>query len=184
MRNLPLPGQRILILGNAGAGKSTLARQLAELLDLRHTELDALYWDPGWRPAPLAVFRERIDQVTQADRWVLDGNYGKVRDLLWARADTLVWLDYPLPVTLWRLFRRTLRRVFGGEELWNGNRERFADQFLSKDSLFLYLLKTHRRRRADLERQFAGGAYPHLVKVRLRSPRETTEWLRTLVAVE
>lgn len=53
------------------------------------------------------------------------GNYGRVRDLLWPRADTIVWLDYAFPLVLGRLTARTVRRAVTGEILWNGNRETF-----------------------------------------------------------
>lgn len=180
MTKLPPPGQRIIILGNAGSGKTTLARQLAQRLDLTHTEVDSLYWDPGWTPAPKEVFRERVSQAVQTDRWVLDGNYSTARDILWPRADTAIWLDYPLPVTFWRLFWRTMRRTLGGEELWNGNRERLADQLFSRDSLFLYVLKTYRRRRREFPALFQQPAYQHLTVVHLRTPRETEEWLQSI----
>lgn len=171
--------KRIIILGNAGAGKTTLARRLAERLDLPHTELDALYWDPGWTPAPKDVFRERVSRAAGGDRWVMDGNYSSVRDLLWSRADTAIWLDYPLPLTLWWLLKRTLGRVLSGRELWNGNRERFADAFFSRGSLFLYVLKTHRRRRQQFLDLFQRREYPQINVLAFHSRRELETWVRS-----
>jgi len=130
-------GRRIVVIGTSGAGKATLSRQLALRLVVPHIEADA----PA---APSEEFRNRIDQATAWDRWTFDGNYSKVLDLAWSRADTLIWLDYPLPLILWLLLRRPLRRTIGGEVLWNGNRESLWKQFFTRDSLFYWVLTTHR----------------------------------------
>jgi adenylate kinase family enzyme len=105
-----------------------------------------------------------------------------VRDIVWRRADTIIWLDYPLRLTFSRLFRRTWQRIVTQEELWGGNRESWRTQFLSRDSLLWYALRTHRRRQRDNAALLAGGEYPHLVHHRLRRPQETEAWLRTVTA--
>lgn len=116
------PGRRIVVVGTTGSGKTTTARRLAANLGYPHVELDALHWEPNWTPAPVEVFRRRVREVTRAACWVVDGNYSQVRDVLWPAADTIVWLDYALPVIMGRLLRRTARRALPREELWNGNR--------------------------------------------------------------
>jgi adenylate kinase family enzyme len=153
-----------------------MAGRLAARLGARHIELDALHWDPNWTEAPWDVFRERLAPALATDRWVVDGNYSRVRDLTWGRADTLVWLDYPLLLTLVRLTRRTIRRVVRRELLWNGNRERLWVQF-TRDSLFVWALTTHARRRREILASLADPAFTHLTTVRLRSPRQAAKWL-------
>jgi adenylate kinase family enzyme len=180
MMNQPGPFRRIVVIGNSGSGKSTLAGQLAAMMGVPHIEMDALHWEPGWVEAPLERFRERIMQVAAGERWVMDGSYGKVRDITWGAADTIVWLDYALPVTLWRLLWRTLKRTLGRTVLWNGNRERIRDQFFSRNSLFLWVVSTHARRRREYPALLARPEYAHLRLVRLRSPRETARWLSYL----
>ncbi len=170
-------GRRIVIVGTTGSGKSTLARQLAGWMGCPHIELDALHWEPGWVPARVDVFRERVRQAIQGDRWVMDGNYSKVREIAWGAADTVIWLDYPLPVILWRLLRRTLRRGLSGEELWNGNRENLFHQFFTRDSILLWALQTYRRRRREYPELLQRPEFRHLTVIRLRSPRETARWL-------
>ena len=91
-----------------------------------HVELDALNWEPNWTTAPTDVFRRRVTEAVRGDRWIVDGNYSDVRDVVWSRATALVWLDYSLARTLGRLFWRTFRRVFTREDLWSGNRERLV----------------------------------------------------------
>jgi adenylate kinase family enzyme len=139
--NWPAPGRRIIVVGSTGSGKTTLARLLAARFGLPHVEFDALHWEPAWTPASTDVFRERIARALGGDAWVADGNYGQVRDIAWARADTIVWLDFTLPVILPRLIRRTWRRLITQEELWNGNRERWIHQF-RRDSLVVWAIQT------------------------------------------
>ena len=172
--------RRVVVVGTTGCGKTTLARQLSLLLGIPHVELDAIHWGPGWTPAPLEVFRAHTAQALSGSRWVADGNYGKVQDIVWGRAEAVVWLDYTLAVLMGRLVWRTLRRIVTGEELWNGNRESIWDQFFTEDSLLLYALRSYRRRRREYPPLFTQPCYSHLSVVRLRSPRATRRWLRRL----
>lgn len=169
--------RRIAVVGTTGSGKTVLARSISLRLAIPHVELDALFWEDNWTPAPVEVFRERTARALSGDAWVADGNYGKVRDIVWGQAETIVWLDYALPVILGRLTWRTLRRIIAQEELWHGNRERFRAQFLSRDSLFLWALRSYPRRRREYPRLFQQREYAHLAVVRLRSPRATRDWL-------
>ena len=140
--------QRVAIFGTAGSGKSWLAERLACGTGLRVVELDALYWGHDWQPAPLDLFRHRVECEIKDGSWIVVGIYGQVRDLTWPAADTLVWLDLPLPLVMWRLLRRTVRRAITKENLWGtGNRESLRTALFSRDSILLYALKTHRRNR-------------------------------------
>lgn len=173
-------GKRIVVIGTTGCGKTTLARRLALPLGFPHVELDALNWGPHWTPAPLEIFRERVAQALKGDVWVVDGNYSKVRDIVWSRADTIVWLNYSFRVIMGRLIRRTFRRLLRSEELWNGNRERWREQFFSRESIFLWVLRTYGRRRREYPLLLSQSAYAHLVVMHLRSPKETEEWLTAI----
>jgi adenylate kinase family enzyme len=173
-------GQRIAVIGTTGSGKTTLARQLAQRLSTSHVELDALYWDPDWTPAPLDLFRARVAQSLNGPSWIADGNYSKVRDLVWQQADTIVWLDYSARVIFSRLARRTVRRLLNHEALWNGNREGWQRTFFSRGSLFLWALKTYRQRRKIFPVLFAEPEFAHLTIVHLRSPRAADEWFLML----
>ena len=98
--------RRICIVGHSGAGKSTLARQLGPLLGLPVTHLDALFWQPGWTEPDRDDFARRVADVVASDRWIIDGGYGKTLAPRLARAEAVVWLDYPVPLLAWRVFRR------------------------------------------------------------------------------
>ncbi len=172
--------RRIAVVGSTGAGKTALARRLAARLGLPHIELDAIHWGPGWSERPLEEFRAQVAEIVRGERWILDGNYRKARDLIWSRADTLVWLDYPLWLVLWRLVRRTLRRIITREKLWHGNREHWNDAFLGRDSLILWALRSHGRLRQQYPALLQQPEFAHLHVVQLRSSRETERWLAQL----
>lgn len=169
---------RILILGRTGSGKTTLARELAAALQVPHVELDSLYFARDLSTAPLPVLRERTGAAIAGDRWVTDGNKRAVRDLVWPRADTVIWLDYPLGVSVWRLAKRARRRtsVLKAQraEIEATARRR---QLLAAANGVLTALRSHAGQRREYPHMFAEPANRHLAVVRLRSPRATNRWL-------
>lgn len=171
--------RRVSVVGTSGSGKSTLARELAAILGVPHLELDAVHHQPGWQPLPTDEFRRIVAAKTAADGWVIDGNYGRVRDLVWARADTVAWLDLPRRTVMRRLVWRTLRRVAGRQELWNGNRERWRN-FFSWDpgqSVISWAWHKHAADRVKYAAAAADPANAHLRFVRLASRRDATRFL-------
>jgi adenylate kinase family enzyme len=170
--------QRVWVAGLPGSGKTTLAGTLADRLGVPHVELDALHHGPGWDEAPADLLRERVEAALAGapGGWVVDGNYrGKLGDLVVERADTMVWLDLPLPLILWRIVARTATRLRRGTELWNGNRETWRNAVFTRESLVVWAVQNHRRRRRELPPLAA--SYPGLRLVRLRSPREVAQFL-------
>jgi adenylate kinase family enzyme len=176
----PIPGPRIAVVGVTGSGKTTTARQLAEILAVPHIELDALHWGPNWQPVEKEPFRQMVTQALSGETWVTDGNYSKARDIIWARATTLVWLDYDLPIILLQLFQRTMQRIITREELWNGNRETVRDQFFSKDSLFLWAFTSFHKLRRVYAQMLAQPEYAHLQVIHWRRREENSRWLAHL----
>lgn len=174
------PGRRIAIIGVTGSGKTTLARQISAILGIPHVELDSLHWGPNWVMAETDAFRAQVGQALACDEWVTDGNYSKARDIIWGRANTIVWLDYALPVILWQLVTRTLRRIITREELWNTNRETWRGALFGKDSLFLFAIQTHPRHRKSYPELFQKPENAHLQVIRLKNRRETQGWLAQL----
>ncbi len=174
--------RRLIVVGATGSGKTTMARRIAAAIDAPHTELDALYWGPKWQPVGTEIFRARGSERVATPAWVLDGNYSVARDLVWPAAEMLVWLDYSLPHVAVRLVRRTSRRVISREELWSGNVERLSEQLWSRDSIFLWLLKTHGKHRRLYPALLREPAHAHLRVVRLRSPREAERFVARIEA--
>lgn len=132
--------------------------------------------------AELEVFRERVREATDGSGWVVAGNYSKVRDMIWSRAEAVIWLDYPLPIVFWRLLVRTIRRGVTQEVLWNGNREKFwwHLKLCSEESLFHWLFKTYWRRKREISLLLSFPEFQHLRLIHFKHPCETDAWLETL----
>jgi adenylate kinase family enzyme len=160
---------RVAVVGTSCAGKSTLARALAAQLEVPYIELDAYYWGPNWTPIDAFEFRQRVEELTSQACWVCDGNYSMVRDLVWQRAETLVWLNYSFPLVFGRALRRTLKRCITKSPLFAGNRESFRLSFLSRESILLWVLRTHRAHQGEYPKQFAEARHAHLQIIELRS---------------
>jgi adenylate kinase family enzyme len=168
--------RRVNVRGTSGSGKTVFSAELASRLGLPHIELDALHWGPGWSEPTPEAFRATVREVLEAHPfgWVIDGGYDrKLGDMITGAADTIVWIDLPLGVVLPRLWLRTLQRVLRGDELWNGNRESWREQFASRQSIFVWAFHAHRRHRRAWTRTFAGD--PRLVRLRTRA--DVRRWL-------
>jgi adenylate kinase family enzyme len=134
-------------------------------------------------------FRARVASAIAGDEWIVDGNYraSGALQLVWSRADTVIWLDYPLGVTLSRLLRRILARIRDGTELWpgTGNRETVRNAFLNRDPLLWFAVRTHRGRRRRIQDMLAEPEHAHLAVHRFTRPTDADSWLeaqRRLVA--
>ena len=174
--------ERILVLGRTGSGKTTLARQLAATIGVAHVELDSLYFGADLSTVPLPVLRERTSAAIAGDRWVTDGNKSSVRDLVMAR-DTVVWLDYPVAVSLWRLGKRAVRRTstLTAQAAEAGTK---AESPGSCSVLRRACSRPSGRTPASVAStpgMFAAPQNRHLAVVRLRSPRATRRWLGRVV---
>jgi adenylate kinase family enzyme len=171
--------QRISVVGTTGSGKTTLARQIQQRLNIPHVELDYLHWEPNWTEVADDIFQQRVSQALSGDSWVVDGNYTQVREIIWRKADTIVWLDYTFVLTMSRLLKRTFWRVVTQQPVCNGNRETWKTTF-SRDSILLWGLNTYHKRRKEYPILFSQPEYAHLQVVHLRSPQATQDWLFSL----
>ena len=150
-----------------------MGRELARRLDVPFVELDAFVHGPGWVETPDDVLRAKVEPIVSSDGWVIDGTYQrKLGDLVLRSADVVVWLDLPMRIWFPRLIRRTTRRLRGSEPLWNDNRESLRDVIWGRESLIVWALRTHFRRRRKWPQALAD--YP---VVRLRTAAEVEEFL-------
>ena len=166
--------RRVAIIASAsGNGKTTLGRALAARLGAPFVELDALVHGPGWTEISDDELRRVVEPIVRSERWVIDGTYQrKLGNLVLEAADTVVWLDLPIRVWLPRLVRRTARRIRDRETVFNDNRESLATALGGRDSLIVYALRSHHRRRRAWPARLA--RYP---VIRLRTPAEVERWI-------
>ncbi len=171
------PMKRVVVIGTSCSGKTTFASQLADKLAITHTELDVLHWLPDWQMRPLEEFRSLVAEVAVQDRWVIDGNYGKVRDIIWPRATHLVWLNYPFRTIFSRAISRTLRRVVNREELFAGNRESLSRALFNTESIVWWVLRTYKRRRREYPQLFQMPQNKHLEIIELKNQIEADRFV-------
>ena len=174
--------KRIVIIGTSSSGKTTLAKSLAKKLDLNHKELDGFFWEKNWQQAPLEIFNKRVQNFAESENWVTDGNFSQVRDILWPRATTIIWLNYSLPLILKRFFIRSIKRSFSKEELWSGNRESIYNSIIRKDSLLVWILKSYKKNKKNYRELQKSNPYSRAKFIELSSPQETNEFLSSLTS--
>jgi adenylate kinase family enzyme len=174
------PVRRISVVGNSGSGKTTIASGLAAALGVPHLELDAVFHQPGWQPLETGEFRRIVADFTADGGWVVDGNYSKVQDIVWSRADTVIWVDPPRHRVMRQLLARTLRRMATGAELWNGNREQWRNllRLDPQESILAWAWTNHHAYRDRYASARADPASEHLSFVRLRTPADVAALLR------
>jgi adenylate kinase family enzyme len=168
--------QRVLIYGVTGSGKTTLAARLSERTGLPFHCVDDLTWEPGWVPVPPEEQRRRIAAICAQDSWILDHGYSSWIDLVLARADLVVGLDYPRWRSLSRLVLRTLSRAIDHREICNGNAESFR-QALSKNSIIVWHFQSFANKRRHIREWQDDPLKPELL--RLTSPAATRRWIAT-----
>lgn len=123
--------KRVLVIGSGGSGKSTFARRLGERLKLEVIHLDQLYWHPGWVETPKDEWRRQVEELCGREAWVMDGNYSGTLDVRLAACDTVVFLDQPRAVCMWRVLKRALMyRNSPRPDMAAGCREKIDLKFL------------------------------------------------------
>lgn len=176
--------RRVSVVGNSGSGKTTVAIGIAGALGVPHLELDGVFHQPDWEPLERELFRARVAQFVAGDGWVVDGNYSAVSDLVWQRADTVVWMDLPRRQIMRQLGARTLRRMAMRTELWNGNTESMRNllRLDPEQSILRWAWTQHAK---YVERYGSAQHDPanrHLTFIRLRSRAEAAQFLADLGA--
>ena len=171
--------ERILVVGVTGAGKSTLARAVGERLGVPYHEMDALYFSgPDWTVNE--GLTDDVLRLTSEPRWIIDSiGSPEVRDLLWEKADTVLWLDYARRVIMPRVLRRSLRRTVTRESVFGGNRETWAG-WLSREHPVWWAWSQHTSRRSEIERRISDPRFAPLTAHRFSRPDDTTAWLANL----
>ncbi|WP_294563164.1 adenylate kinase [uncultured Arthrobacter sp.] len=169
------PAQRVVFHGVTGSGKSSAARAYAAAARLpEYSADDDVGWLPGWQNRPPEEQRLISAGIAAQERWVIDSAYSGWRDILLARAELVVALDYPRWLSLWRLIRRTIRRCVTREQVCNGNIESFRRVF-TRDSILLWHFTAFPRKREALERMKADPSMPRVIS--FRRPADLDAWI-------
>jgi adenylate kinase family enzyme len=166
------------MVGTSGSGKTTVGRKLAARLGVPFIELDSVFHQPGWTELPREEFRARVQGFVDGDAWVLDGNYSAVLDLVWARADTVVWFDLPRRTVMRQIVPRTFGRMLSRRELWNGNRESLKFLFNRDESILRWAWTQHRKYAKRYAEAIADPANAHLAFIQVRSRAEARALLQ------
>ena len=177
---------RVAVVGTSGSGKTTFARALAAAMGVRHVELDAVTWQAGWialHETDPEEFVRRAAEAMAGETWVSCGNYVTSRPTLLPRATDLVWLDFPRPLVMARVIRRSFTRAVGRKELWpgTGNREQFA-KWLDKGHPIRWAWDTYDRRKRQYEALFARPDLGALRTWRVTRPWEADALIARLAA--
>lgn len=168
---MPSSRQKIILIGSGGAGKSTLARALGEVLRLPVHHLDALFWSAGWVAAAKGDWIATQEKLCAGERWILDGNFDRTLDLRLAAADTIVYLDFPRLLCLYRAVKRTFTyRGRTRPDMASGCPERLDADFLKW--IWNYPVRSRPGVLEKLERLRGQKEIVHL-----RSPREVDAFL-------
>jgi adenylate kinase family enzyme len=172
--------ERIVVIGTSCSGKTTFARELANILGIEHIELDELYWEQNWKERDSEQFKSLVKSRTNKERWIADGNYSVVRDVLWARATTIIWLNYSFPIVLYRSIVRSFKRSITKEVLFSGNKESFRRSFLSKESIILWVINTHSEKRRWYSLLLSSSLCANIEVIEFQKTNETKKFLNSL----
>jgi len=121
--------RRVVVIGASCSGRTLLAEAISKCLGLPHVEIDSFVWQPIWSLPSEQQLLEMVKSKTSAEAWVIDGVFPEHRDMVWARADRLVWLNYPMTLVFTRALRRTLKRLVTRERLGEHNVETWRRTF-------------------------------------------------------
>lgn len=173
---------RINIIGCSGSGKSTFGRKLSSILDIKYYELDSLFWKPNWEQTDKDDFFDKAKSIVNTESWVIDGNYRRIEQIKFNRADTIIWIDTPFYLTMIQAFKRAIRRIKNKEELWEGtgNRETIRKTFFSKNSILLWTMTNYRRINKRYTDLFKSGRYEDTSRIRLKTRKEKELFLKKL----
>jgi adenylate kinase family enzyme len=168
---------RIAIVGTSGSGKSTLAENICRHCGHKNIELDALYWKPDWQGSSTEELAAKLNrEISECEKYVIHGNYSSIRDLVWNNIDAVIWLNYRKSIVMWRVIKRTLKRVITREKLWNGNVETVKGSFFAKDAIIIWAWNTYAKRKEQYERLTRTNPYEIEKIIVLNSLAETKRW--------
>ncbi len=123
--------KKVIVIGSGGAGKSTFSRRLGKKLGLPVVHLDKLFWRPNWTRTPEDEWIEIVRSELKKDEWVMDGNFGGTREMRMRACDSVIFLDMPRRLCIYRILKRTLLyHKDTRPDMAEGCSERFDPEFI------------------------------------------------------
>jgi len=173
--------KKINIVGTSGSGKTCFSRELSKKLGYPFIEMDALFWGKAWYWPDDEEFFRKLEKRLRVSTWVLDGNYTRTIPIKWREVDTIIWIDFNFPRTLFQALKRAISRIISKEEIWpgTGNKESLKG-LLSRDSIVLWTIRTYYKNRTKNLDFLNNPAYKDIEFIRLRSPKECQNYLDQL----
>lgn len=164
----------IMILGCPGAGKSTLAKRLSEILHIPAIHLDAHFWLPGWVEMPREKWQAKHEDLIAGDSWIIDGHYSRTMDNRFANADTVIYLEFPTAICLYRIIKR--RFQYHGKtrpDMAYGCPEKLDWEFLS------YVLTFNRKKAPFIKNRISNLSGKNIIV--LKNRRQVDEFMKRLI---
>lgn len=170
--------KKVLVIGCSGVGKSTFAKRLAQKTGLPYVATDPFYWEANWKLATTENVVKHVEQATLQDTWILDGNFDAQKELIWQRADTIIWLDYPFWQVVFQISKRNLGSWLSQKPTWSGNRMTWKRAWSGiRHSLNSFKLK--RKNYPNFLKSVTDVKVKHL-----RTSAEADKWLALLQSTE
>lgn len=176
--------KRILIIGTAGSGKSTLANYLSSFFQIKEIELDEINWRPNWENRQISDKNGFIEDVTNEiaiDNWVATGGYISVRDLMWSRANIIIWLDLPYFTVLNRVIKRSIKRAFSTQETFKGCKENWWD-LLAWNRPIRWAMYSFFERRKSFENMANNKEFSHAKIFRCHNAKMVDDCIRKIIS--
>ncbi len=177
--------KRVSVVGNSGSGKTYFAKLLAQKMECKHIELDAIFHQENWTSLGEAEFREAVTKATESVSWVIDGNYRTVRDIVWSKADTVIFLDVGFIKNTFRVVKRSLFRSVMKAELWNGNKEKMRNLFSfdPKKSIIAWSISNYKEIKDDMTKSLQCNEYENLKFVVLKTRLDQAQFLKANLSI-
>jgi len=143
--------KKIMIIGCGGSGKSTLAKKIRKITGLPLIHMDQHFWKAGWVDIDRTEWRNLVERQTDQPEWIMDGNYGGTMDIRLEKADTIIFLDRPNWLCLYRIIKRSLK--YWGKtrpDMAKGCKERLTWEFVK------YVYRYNKTRRPGILEKLKG----------------------------
>ena len=173
------PYKRTIVFGSTGIGKTTMVKQIAEEFSLPVIDIDSLRREAGKSDSPEETFSQLVSESVKGDTWIIDGSYTSVQEIVWPRAEAIVWLDFSFWVFLSRLIKRSLYRIFIRKKSEKPIKGRYQPTG-ERASNYLHVIFTRKQRQKQYFAALYNSKYTHLHIIRLSSPEDVTIWFDLL----